>query len=73
MRAIGAPIRPLRIAAVYAVAATLWIALSSLANNLFLADSPHAAFIVEIAKGVGFVLATGGLLFLILTRLQRRL
>jgi PAS domain S-box-containing protein len=73
MREIGAPIRPLRIAAIYAVVATLWISLISLANDLILAASPDAASIVEIVKEWGFVLATAGLLFLILTRLRRRL
>ncbi len=73
MREIGAPIRPLRIAAIYAVVATLWIALISLANDVILAASPNAASIVEIVKEWGFVLATAGLLFLILTRLRRRL
>src|SRR5258706_8867911 len=73
MREIGAPIRPFRIAAIYAVVATLWISLISLANDLILAGRPDAASIVEIVKEWGFVLVTGGLLFLILTRLQQRL
>jgi len=73
MREIGAPIRPFRIAAIYAVVATLWISLISLANDHILAGSPEAATIVEVVKEWGFVLATGGLLLLILTRLRRRL
>jgi PAS domain S-box-containing protein len=70
---VHAPIRLLRIAAIYAALAALWVALSSFTDSLVLARSPQSEFVVEIIKGLGFVLATGGLLFLILLRLRRRL
>ncbi len=69
----GAPIQPLRAAIMYAALAAIWIVLSSLVNSLVLSRTPELEMIVEVLKGLGFVLVTGGFLFVILSRLRRRL
>ncbi len=72
-RESGAPIRPLRAALIYSALAGIWVVLSSFTDSLILERSPESELIIEVAKGVGFVLVTGGLLFFILARMRRRL
>ena len=62
--------RSLGIALLYAAAATLWIVASDqLLYTLGVGTSP----LLSIAKGLGFVVVTAGLLFLLLARDRKRL
>src|ERR1039457_3611128 len=66
-------LQPARTAILYAVLAGIWIAASSVISGLAVEHRLEAEVFVEIGKGLGFVAATGGLLYLLLERVQRRL
>src|SRR5262249_47918516 len=67
------PIRPLRLALLYAGLAALWVVVGSYADSLALERSPESEFIIEIVKGLAFLLATGGVFYVLLERLRLRL
>ncbi len=65
-------IEVLKVVGIYTALAGLWILFSDRLIGLFVAD-PQDMIVLQSVKGLGFVLATAGLLYLLIVRMERHL
>lgn len=72
MRLRRSNVAVLKVVGIYTVLAAFWILFSDSLLGLFV-DRPEQMTILQSIKGVGFVLATSGLLYLLIVRMERHL
>ncbi|MGM0631895.1 MAG: putative bifunctional diguanylate cyclase/phosphodiesterase [Pseudomonadota bacterium] len=65
-------IEVLKVVGIYTVLAGLWILFSDRLLGLFV-ENPQDMIVLQSVKGVGFVLATAGLLYLLILRMEHHL